>query len=580
MLYLSRIHSVGEAIRDATVTFKSNEALIEAERHRENGRWTYLQLREQAERFAALLQGQGFSPGDRCAILMQNQSKWIFSGLGALWAGATLVPIDYKLTAREQLELVAHCRPRVLVTEYGTWVKHRREEGHGDALERTLVLVTEAPEGAELGPARRWEQEPGGGFTYRERSREDVACIVYSSGTSGTPKGCMLTHANYLAQAEILGNLYPLAEDERFFSVLPTNHAIDFMVGFIVPLLMGGGIVHQRTLRPQFLRATMKKYGITHIALVPTILKNLQKRIRDRMNELPGWQRQAIDGMIRANEIVTRKQPNHRLSSMLLRPIHESLGGKLKYIFAGGTFVDRKIAEFFYELGIPVVIGYGLTEASTVITVNDLKPFRSDTVGKAVEGVEVEIRNPNEAGVGEVWVRGPTVMRGYLDAPELTAETIVDGWLRTGDLGAMDISGHLRLFGRAKNMIVTEGGKNIYPEDIEAAFEGLPGIEEYCVFAADYIWPRGSMTGEQLVIVLRPEADWPSKECLEELRTRNRRLADYKRLSAFVVETRELPVTASMAAAAGAGRGGAGARRRVGSCRAAPSSSPMAVLDM
>lgn len=546
MLYLSRIHSVGEALRDATVTFKSNEALIEAERHRENGRWTYLQLRVEAERFAALLQGQGFAPGDRCAILMQNQSKWIFSGLGAFWAGATLVPIDYKLTAKEQLELVAHCRPRVLVVEYGTWVKLRREEGHGSALERTLVLVTEAPEGSDLGPARRWEQEPAGGFTYRERSREDVACIVYSSGTSGTPKGCMLTHANYLAQAEILGNMYPLAEDERFFSVLPTNHAIDFMVGFIVPLLMGGGIVHQRTLRPQFLRATMKKYGITHIALVPTILKNLEKRIRERLDELPGWQRQAIDGLIRANEIVTRKQPNHRLSSTLLKPIHESLGGKLKYIFAGGTFVDRKLADFFYELGIPVVIGYGLTEASTVITVNDLKPFRSDTVGKAVAGVDVEIRGANEAGVGEVWVRGPTVMKGYLDAPELTAETLVDGWLRTGDLGAIDISGHLRLFGRAKNMIVTEGGKNIYPEDIEAAFEGLPGIEEYCVFAADYIWPRGSMTGEQLVIVLRPDGDWPTDACLEELRARNRRLADYKRIAAFVVETREFPVTASM----------------------------------
>jgi long-chain acyl-CoA synthetase len=546
MLYLSRIHSVGEALRDATVTFKSNEALIEAERHRENGRWTYLQLRVEAERFAALLQGQGFAPGDRCAILMQNQSKWIFSGLGALWAGATLVPIDYKLTAKEQLELVAHCRPRVLVVEYGTWVKLRREEGHGNALERTLVLVTEAPEGSDLGPARRWEQEPAGGFTYQERSREDVACIVYSSGTSGTPKGCMLTHANYLAQAEILGNMYPLAEDERFFSVLPTNHAIDFMVGFIVPLLMGGGIVHQRTLRPQFLRATMKKYGITHIALVPTILKNLEKRIRERLDELPGWQRQAIDGLIRANEIVTRKQPNHRLSSALLRPIHESLGGKLKYIFAGGTFVDRKLADFFYELGIPVVIGYGLTEASTVITVNDLKPFRSDTVGKAVAGVDVEIRGANEAGVGEVWVRGPTVMKGYLDAPELTAEAIVDGWLRTGDLGSMDISGHLRLLGRAKNMIVTEGGKNIYPEDIEAAFVGLPGIEEYCVFAADYVWPRGSMTGEQLVLVLRPEGDWPTDACLEELRARNRKLADYKRIAAFVVETREFPVTASM----------------------------------
>lgn len=544
MLHLSRIQSVGEAIRDATVTFKTNEALIEAERYRENGRWTYKELRREAERFAALLQSQGFEAGDRCAIVMQNQSKWIFSGLGAFWAGATLVPIDYKLKAHEQLELVAHCKPRVLVTEYSSWVKMQREEG--SSLERTLVLVTEAPEGAELGQARRWEEDSGGSFTYRERRRDDVACIVYSSGTSGTPKGCMLTHGNYLSQAEILGNMYPLAEDERFFSVLPTNHAIDFMVGFIMPLMMGGGIVHQRTLRPQFLRATMKKYGITHIALVPTILKNLEKRIREKLDELPGWQRQAIDGLIRANEIVTRKAPNHRLSSTLLKPIHDSLGGKLKYVFAGGTFVDRGLAEFFYELGIPVVIGYGLTEASTVITVNDLEPFRSDTVGKAVPGVEVEIRNPNDSGVGEVWVRGPTVMKGYYEAPELTEQALVDGWLRTGDLGRMDISGHLKLVGRAKNMIVTEGGKNIYPEDIESHFEDLPGIEEFCVFAADYIWPRGSMTDEQLLVVLRPEGDWPSDECLEELRRRNRKLPDFKRLSAFVVEPEEFPATASL----------------------------------
>lgn len=544
MLQLSRIQSVGEAIADATVTFKTNEALIEAERHRENGRWTYRELRAEAERFAALVQSHGLVADDRVAIVMQNQSKWIFSGLGAFWAGATLIPIDYKLKVGEQLDLVAHCKPRVLVTEYSTW--RDLQKLPGEALERVLVLVTEAPEDADLGTARRWEEAPSGDFKYVARRREDVACIVYSSGTSGTPKGCELTHGNYLAQAEILGNMYPLTEDERFFSVLPTNHAIDFMVGFIVPLLMGGGIVHQRTLRPQYLRATLKKYEITHIALVPTILKNLEKRIRERLDDLPSWQRQAVDGLRRLNELATRKEPNQRLSSALLKPIHDELGGKLKYIFAGGTFVDRKIAEYFYELGIPVVIGYGLTEASTVITVNDLKPFRADTVGKAVKGVDVEIRNANEAGVGEVWVRGPTVMKGYLDAPELTAETLVDGWLRTGDLGSIDISGHLKLKGRAKNMIVTEGGKNIYPEDIESYFEDLPDVEEFCVFAADYVWPRGSMTGEQLVLVLRPEGDGVSEACLEEMQRRNRRVPDFKRISAYVVRGEDFPVTASM----------------------------------
>ena len=544
MLTLRRINSVGEAIRDTIVTHKTNVALIEADRHRENGRWTYRDLRREAERLGALLQAHGFAAGDRCAILMQNQSKWIFTALGAFWSGAVLVPVDYKLTAREQLALVQHCKPKVLVTEYSTWLTLRKEPQA--ALERTLVLVTEAPAGADLGKALRWETAPGGAFRLVERTRDDLATIVYSSGTAGTPKGCMLTHDNYLEQAEILGRLFPIEEEDRYFSVLPTNHAIDFMVGFIMPLLFGAAIVHQRTLRPQFIRASMKEYEISHIALVPTILENLRKRIRERLDELPDWQRRVVDSLTKVNEWVTAREPRHDVSRWLLKPIHDVMGGKLRMIFAGGTFIDRELAEFFYRLGIPVVIGYGLTEASTVVTVNDLEPFRGDTVGKPVPGVEVEIRDANEEGVGEVWVRGRTVMRGYLDAPELTAEAIVDGWLRTGDLGSLDVAGHLRLVGRAKNMIVTAGGKNIYPEDIEASFDDLPGCEEHCVFAANFIWPTGKMTGEELVIVVRPEDDANVEAMVEELERRNLRLPDFKRLSGYVVRNEDFPATASL----------------------------------
>jgi long-chain acyl-CoA synthetase len=544
MLTLRRIGSIGEAIRDTIVTHKSNIALIEADRHRENGRWTYRELQREAERFGALLQGLGLEAEDRCAILMQNQSKWIFSAVGAFWSGAVLVPVDYKLGAAEQLALVKHCAPKVLVTEYSTWVTLRKLPQ--EALERTIVLVTEAPEGADLGKARRWETAPSKPFTYVGRSREDLATIVYSSGTAGTPKGCMLTHDNYLEQAEILGRLFPIEEEDRYFSVLPTNHAIDFMVGFIVPLLFGAAIVHQRSLRPQFIRASMKEYEISHIALVPTILKNLEKRIRERLDELPDWQRRVVDSLTKVNEWVTAREPRHGVSRLLLKPLHDVMGGKLRMIFAGGTFIDRELAEFFYDLGIPVVIGYGLTEASTVITVNDLKPFRGDTVGKPVPGVEVEIRDANEEGVGEVWVRGRTVMRGYLDQPELTAETIVDGWLRTGDLGQIDVAGHLRLRGRAKNMIVTEGGKNIYPEDIEAAFDDLPGCEEHCVFAANYIWPTGKMTGEELVLVIRPEDDAATEGLVEEIARRNLRLPDFKRLSGYILRAEDFPATASL----------------------------------
>jgi long-chain acyl-CoA synthetase len=546
MLELGRIPSVGDALRDTVVTHKHNVALIEADRHRENVRFTYRELKSEAERFAAMIQGHDFGPDHRLAILMQNQSKWLISAIGAFWAGAVIMPLDYKLTAAEQLALVAHGKPRVLVTEYSRFLDLKREKDFG-ALDRTLVLVTEAPEDADLGKAQRWEQAPRGAFTNVSRKRDDVACIVYSSGTSGTPKGVMLTHDNYLEQAQILGTLFPMEEEDRFFSVLPTNHAIDFMSGFIGPLLFGAGIVHQRTLRPQYLRTTMKKYGITHMALVPTILKNLEEKVRERLDELSDWQRRAIDGLTKVNEILTASAARPKLSRLLLKPLHDEFGGKLRLIFAGGAFIDPNTARFFYDLGFPVVIGYGLTEASTVVTVNTLDPFRPDTVGKPVPGVQVEVREPNEFGVGEVWVRGRTVMKGYLEAPELTAEAIVDGWLRTGDLGIIDAAGHLKLLGRAKNMIVTEGGKNIYPEDIESYFEDMPDCEEYCVFAANYIWPSRSMTGEQLVIVVRPEeGDQPTETLVADLKKRNRRLADFKRLAGYIVYADEFPTTASL----------------------------------
>jgi long-chain acyl-CoA synthetase len=548
MLDLGKIPSLGAALRDATISFKSREALIEADRHRENSRSTYAQLRAAADNFTGALQAHGFLPGDRCAILMQNQSKWIVGATGALWAGATLVPLDYKLTAPEQAALIAHCKPRVLFTEWPTWEKLAHESAA--IFERVLVIVTEAPEHAKLGKAVRYESLSHAPGTYHERGRDDLACIVYSSGTGGTAKGCMLSHANYLAQAEVLGRMYPMVEGERYFSVLPTNHAIDFMCGFLIPLIMGATVVHQRTLRPAYLSATMQRYGITHMALVPTILKTLEKKIRERLDDLPRWQRFAIDQVIDLNAYVTRREPNHKLSATLLKPIHDPFGGKLKFIFCGGAFVERASAEFLNRLGLPVAIGYGLTEAGTVLTVNDLKPFRGDSVGKPVPGVELQLRDENDAGVGEVWVRGPTIMQGYLDEPELTREAIVDGWLRTGDLGTVDAAGHLKLVGRAKNMIVTEGGKNVYPEDIEAAFAGLDDCEEYAVFASNYLWPSGKLGEghEQLLIVVRPKpgVDEAKRAALiDELRTRNRRLADYKRLSGYLLWEPEFPRTAS-----------------------------------
>jgi long-chain acyl-CoA synthetase len=220
-------------------------------------------------------------------------------------------------------------------------------------------------------------------------------------------------------------------------------------------------------------------------------------------------------------------------------------------MFTGGAFMEPSTLQFFYDLGVPVANGYGLTEAGTVLTLNDLKPFRADTVGKPLPGVELRVLNPDAEGIGEVAATGKTVMSHYLDDPELTAETIVDGWLLTGDLGRFDSSGHLQLFGRKKNMIVTEGGKNIYPEDIETVFDGIP-VKEYCIFAANYIWPAKTLVREMLVLVLRLEpgqegqAQELSDTLKQEIVARNRRLPDFKRVGGCVVWEKDFPRTAAM----------------------------------
>jgi len=276
------------------------------------------------------------------------------------------------------------------------------------------------------------------------------------------------------------------------------------------------------------------------------VLKNLQKGLQARFDALPTGKRRIFNTLVAIIKAVTKNHARLGISRVLLKQVHEAFGGELRTIIVGGAFTEPQTLQFFYDLGIPVANGYGLTEAGTAITVNDLKPFRADTVGKPLPGMEVRILNPDGDGIGEVAIRGKTVMAGYLNDPELTAETIVDGWLMTGDLGKFDGHGHLQLSGRKKNMIVTEEGKNIYPEDIESVFEGLP-VKEFCIFAANYIWPKQTMTGEELVLVIHLETGQPlSDDLRREINTRNQRLLNYKRIHGIVLLEEDFPRTASL----------------------------------
>ena len=546
MLDLTQYTCLGAALRDALDRFSTEICLIEADRDREKQRLAYSDFKETALPLARALEDADFDPGDRAAIIMTNQSKWLISAYAIFYCGGVLVPLDYKLTPAEHLQLLAHSKAKVLVVEYHLWraIMQSPEFQH---IGTKMVLVTEAPLGVDLAGAFRWEDfKRKGAPDFVMRQKDDVASIVYSSGTGGRPKGCVLTHENYLEQCRSLTAWYPFWPGVRYLSILPTNHAIDFMVGFIGPFVCGACVVHLRTLRPEFVRDAFVRYRITYVSLVPMIVKNLERGLRAKFDELPSWKRGLLNTMIAINRTLTRGRPRVKLSRMLLGSIHKAFGGELLALITGGAFIEPSTMQFFYDLGIPVANGYGLTEAGTALTLNDLKPFRADTVGKPLPGVELRILNPDSEGIGEVAARSKTVMSHYLDDPELTLDTIVDGWLLTGDLGRFERHGHLQLFGRKKNMIVTEGGKNIYPEDIENVFDGL-SVKEYAVFAENYIWPKKQLTGEKLLLVLRLEQNQNfDSQLLEDISTRNRRLPDFKRVGGYVIWDKDFPRTASM----------------------------------
>jgi long-chain acyl-CoA synthetase len=546
MLDLNQHSCLGAALRDALERWPNEECLIESDRDKEKSRLTYSDFKEMARPLARALEDADFKPNDRAAIIMSNQSKWLVSAYAIFYLGGVLVPLDYKLTPAEHLQLLAHSQAKVLIVEYYLW-RAMMESPEFPNRKLQIVLVTEAPPSAQLAGAFRFEEfRRKGEPVFVNRQKDDVACIVYSSGTGGRPKGCVLTHENYLEQCKSLTAWYPFWPGVRYLSILPTNHAIDFMVGFIGPFVCGACVIHLRTLRPEFVRNAFVRYKITYVSLVPMVLKNLERGLKANFDALSPMKRFALNRLIGINKAMTKLRPNVKLSRRLLPKVHEAFGSGLEAVIVGGAFMEPSTLQFFYELGIPVANGYGLTEACTAITVNDLKPFRADTVGKPLPGVELRILRPDNEGIGEVAVQSKTVMSHYLDDPELTAQTIVDGWLLTGDLGKFNGNGHLQLFGRKKNMIVTEGGKNIYPEDIETVFQGMP-VKEYSIFAANYIWPAKQLGREMLVMVLRLEPGQTfNQELREGMEICNRKLPDFKRVGGYIIWEKDFPRTASM----------------------------------
>src|ERR1700730_8548731 len=354
MRRLEKYACLGAALREALDRWPNETCLIESDRDKEKTRLTYSDFKEMALPLARALEDAEFSPGDRAAIIMTNQSKWLISAYSIFFSGGVLVPLDYKLTAAEHLQPLAHSKARFLVVEYYLW-RSITQSPEFPQLAVEIVLVTEAPPGADLRGAYRWEEfRRKGEPQIVARKREDTACIVYSSGTGGRPKGCVLTHDSYLEQCTSLTAWYPFWPVVRYLSILPTNHAIDFMVGFIGPMVCGACVVHLRTLRPEFVRDAFVRYRITYVSLVPMVLKNLERGFRAKFDELKPFKRWALERLIALNKTLTRRRPHLTLRPRRLRGVHKTLGGELRALIVGGAFTDPSTLQFFYDLGIPV----------------------------------------------------------------------------------------------------------------------------------------------------------------------------------------------------------------------------------
>jgi len=549
MKHLNQYTSLGDALFEKLTTHPQHLGLIEANRDKETQRLTYQDIHSQAIHVAKTLQYNQIHAGDHVAIIMTNQARWNISAIGVLYAGGVLVPIDYKLSALEQIELIEHSDAKIVILEFYLF-KRIKDAQLLERLNGLKMIVSEAPLKFELQPPshQRWDQNTDHlPFEMIHRRPEDTATVVYSSGTFGTPKGCMMTHQNYLSQAHALSELFPVDQRHTYFSFIPTNHAIDFMCGFFMPLVNQSKTVHQRTLRPEFIAPTIAKYQVTHMALVPLLLNNLRKKLQSQFDGLPFFKSLFLKMCIAINRFFTQRRPNYAVSKILLAPVHKKFGNSLQYIFVGGAFTDPDLAQFFYDLGFSASIGYGLTEAGTVVSVNDLEPFTT-TAGKPLAITNVEIRNSTAVlgGChGDIWVSGPTVMKGYFKNDELTQSTIIDGWLDTGDIGILSNDGYLDIVGRKKNMIVTSGGKNIYPEELEKVFSDL-NFEAYCVFAGSYLFPEDQDIRDQLVLVAQLSQHQNATLALPDIQKQNQLLPEHKRIQHVIFWPEDFPQTATM----------------------------------
>ena len=434
---------------------------------------TYSETLDCVKRLSNWMLSQGIQKGDKIAVSGKNSPEWAAVYLAALFSGAVIVPIDYGLHNEEIDNLLAASKPRIFfVDEEKIAYFDKNPSGakiyslsSKDSLRYVFSLVSEK------------------NFTAEMPVCDDLAAILFTSGTTGNPKGVMLTHKNLVSDCYIAQTRMKLYPTDVFYALLPIHHAYTMLAVFIEAISVGAELVFAKSMVVKKMMQELKEGRITMLLGVPLLFNKLMagiiKGIKAKGIVVYTFIR-ALMGLSYLIKKIFKVNPGKKMFGALLRQANI---GTLRIAICGGGPLTPSVFKKYNELGIDFVQGYGLTETSPIITLNPVEHFKIESVGQYFfPYMEMRIAEPDEQGVGEVQVKGPMVMKGYYNMPQETADVFTeDGWFKTGDLGRLDGEGYLMLSGRAKNVIVTEGGKNVFPEEIENAFTLFDDIEQITI---------------------------------------------------------------------------------------------------
>jgi long-chain acyl-CoA synthetase len=447
------------------------------ERDGRKEQYTYADLRELATRVAGFLVSQGIKPGDRVMLVSSNAPEWGMTYFGVLKAGATCIPCDPESSTNEILNFARAGNAAGVISSEAALNDHA--ELRERLQEQGLTRLWTYDEVFEL-PDEQTEDERIALLPQKAHA-QSVASLIFTSGTTGQPKGVMLSHRNLTSMVSMLSSVFDMATSDGVLSVLPLHHTFEFSTGFLTPLSRGAQITYLPELTSDALAKAIKNGHVTGMVGVPALWELLHRRIKNRLYEHSDWIGKTADNLIWANGWL-RDKTSVNLGQVLFYPIHEGLGGRIRYFISGGSALSEKIQRDFHGLGFTILEGYGLTEASPVLTVTRPENrMLTGTVGKPLPGVEVRIADPDASGVGEVLARGPNVMLGYYENEAATRATLIDRWLHTGDLGRVDEDGNLYLVGRSKEIIVDTNGKNVYPDELEELYLDSPYVKELSI---------------------------------------------------------------------------------------------------